>query len=638
MTRLPRQPPRDAAVPHEATTPAATAAAAAATSPPKPGDIVKSPLGFGRETVESVVIAFTLALLFRAFEAEAFVIPTGSMAPTLMGRHKDLVCESCGRDFRVGCSAEEDDQSQSLRAESARLERELASLKSSEKTTDANGGTGLEERERRRRRIEQLESDHGPIGQLRSRLASKLVPAAKCPNCGYGTRLVQVAGEQVRYDPRYPSFSGDRILVDKFAYDFVEPRRWDVVVFKYPEEAKTNYIKRLIGLPGETVSIAGGDIWTSRDGGAAEIARKPPDTMRAMLQCVHDSRHVSAELQKAGWPLCWSDWSPRGQRPTATWTSNDEGRSFSVSGGSTDAPATLRYRHFFPSAEEWEGVRLGESFVGRARPTLVDDFQPYNAIGTRSHWVGDLALEMVCETTGGAGGSLAIDLVEGAAAHRCEINLATGDALLTLAGGREGESAAHGPTPVRGRTPVRGKGSWTILFANVDDELSLFVDSRRIAFDKSTAWTRTIGEVPLNRPADFAIEPGSDEPSDLAPVGITAAAADVRVKHLRVLRDTYYIGAIDVGARPGDFLEEDRLEFDLEADQFFVLGDNSAASKDSRLWLEGHHVDRDLLIGKAMAIFWPHAVPASWAVPVKIGGAELRLPSWPNFGRMRFVR
>ena len=623
MTHLPSQPPRAAAAPEPA-----APAAPATPSPPRPGDIVRSPLGFGRETVESVVIAFTLALLFRAFEAEAFVIPTGSMAPTLMGRHKDLACESCGRDFRVGCSAEEDDQSQSLRTEAARLERELATLKAN----DANGAMGLEERETRRRRIELLESDRGPIGQLRSRLAGKMVPAAKCPNCGYGMRLVQGAGGQMRYDPRYPSFSGDRILVDKFAYDFAEPRRWDVVVFKYPEEAKTNYIKRLIGLPGETVSIAGGDIWTSRDGGAAEIARKPPDTMRAMLQCVHDSRHVSADLQKAGWPLCWSDWSPRGQGPTAAWTSNDEGRSFSVSSGSTDAPATLRYRHFFPSAEEWEGVRKGESLAGRARPTLIDDFQPYNAIGTRPHWVGDLAVEMVCETMGGQGGILAIDLVEGGAAHRCEIDLATGNALLMLAGGREGESGA------RGRTPVRAKGSWKILFANVDDELSLFVDGRRIAFDKPTVWTRGIDDVSLNRPAAVAVEPGADTPSDLAPVGITASAADVRVKNMRVLRDTYYIGAIDVGARPGEILEEDRLEFDLEADQFFVLGDNSAASKDSRLWLEGHHVDRDLLIGKAMAIFWPHAVPASWAVPVKIGGIELRLPSWPNFGRMRFVR
>ena len=45
-----------------------------------------------RETIESIAIAFVLAFLFRTFEAEAFVIPTGSMAPTLMGRHKDVIC------------------------------------------------------------------------------------------------------------------------------------------------------------------------------------------------------------------------------------------------------------------------------------------------------------------------------------------------------------------------------------------------------------------------------------------------------------------------------------------------------------------------------------------------------------------
>src|SRR5258705_7347718 len=55
-----------------------------------------------RETVESIVIAFVLAFLFRTFEAEAFVIPTGSMAPTLMGQHKDLECPECGFRFQVG--------------------------------------------------------------------------------------------------------------------------------------------------------------------------------------------------------------------------------------------------------------------------------------------------------------------------------------------------------------------------------------------------------------------------------------------------------------------------------------------------------------------------------------------------------
>ena len=49
-----------------------------------------------RETVEAIVVAFILALLVRGFEAEAFVIPTGSMAPTLMGRHKEITCPQCG--------------------------------------------------------------------------------------------------------------------------------------------------------------------------------------------------------------------------------------------------------------------------------------------------------------------------------------------------------------------------------------------------------------------------------------------------------------------------------------------------------------------------------------------------------------
>ena len=619
---------------------ASSSASARSSSPPssaargpRPGDVVRGPLAAGRETVESVVIAFTLALLFRAFEAEAFVIPTGSMAPTLMGRHKDLACESCGRDFRVGSSAEEDDQSQSLRTEAARLERELAELKGSD------GGAGLAGREERRRRIEMLESDHGPIGQLRSRLAGKMVPAARCPNCGHVTRLVQGDGAQTTYDPRYPSFSGDRILVNKFAYDFSEPRRWDVVVFKYPEEAKTNYIKRLVGLPGETLSIIGGDIWTSRAADAAPaIARKPPATMRAMLQCVHDSRHVSPELVRAGWPRRWCDWSPPGIDAAVRWTTPDDGRTFAVEAAGAAVPATLRYRHLVPTAEDWQAVERGEPVATRAKPGLVDDFQPYNAIATRPHWVGDLAIEFGLEVARHTDGRVAVDLVEAGRVHRCTFDLATGTATLAPAGGAEPGTGGLDATAPRAATPVKGAGSWRILFANVDDELSLFVNDRRMAFDRPTTWSQPPAEVAGTRPALVEAVPGTAEPSDLAPVGITALAADVQVRNLRLLRDTYYIGAVDVGARPGEILEEDRLEFALEADQFFVLGDNSAASKDSRLWLEGHHVDRELLIGRALAIFWPHAVAPSWAIPLKIGGAELRLPSWPNFGRMRFVR
>jgi signal peptidase I len=131
--------------------------------------------------------------------------------------------------------------------------------------------------------------------------------------------------------------------------------------------------------------------------------------------------------------------------------------------------------------------------------------------------------------------------------------------------------------------------------------------------------------------------PGSATPSDLAPAGITITAADVQVSSLRLLRDLFYIAAVDVEGN-GRVIEDDSLEFPLAAGQYLMLGDNSAASKDSRLWLDGHHVDRRLLIGKALVVFWPHAVPASWSIPLRFRGWDLRLPSWPNFGRMRFVR
>ena len=55
-----------------------------------------------RETIESVVVAFILAFLFRTFEAEAFVIPTGSMAPTLRGEHLLARGPQTGYEFAVG--------------------------------------------------------------------------------------------------------------------------------------------------------------------------------------------------------------------------------------------------------------------------------------------------------------------------------------------------------------------------------------------------------------------------------------------------------------------------------------------------------------------------------------------------------
>jgi signal peptidase I len=550
---------------------------------PRKGDIVQNPLGGGRETVESIVVAFVLALLFRSFEAEAFVIPTGSMAPTLMGRHRDLSCETCGDEFRIGCSKELDEAA-------CRLDPRA------------------------------------------------FVRLARCPNCGRVARLTDASGN---YLHAYPPFTGDRIIVEKFAYDFVEPSRWDVVVFKYPEDARINYIKRLVGLPGETVFIAGGDIWTARGDDEPAIARKPPDRLEAMLQCVHDSRHVPEELIAAGWPLAWSDWAAEGEQ--ARWTSDDQGRSFRVAAAAE--PAMIRWRHFVP--QDWEGPA---SDLSQPEPALVGDFQPYNqapeyvalhrdaALKTLvdgAHWVGDLAVECLLES-GSDTGEVVLDLVEAGIRHTCTLDLATGQATLARGEGPDAPQA----TIAAG---IRGRGRWRLLFANVDDELSLVVNGRRVAAETPVAGARSIEAAGAARPVVRDGKPGEVRPDDLAPVGITATGAEITVADLRVLRDLYYVSSGTQAALIGREPEEPVVAYPLEADQFFMLGDNSSASKDSRAWGTPehpiHHVDRRLLIGRALVVFWPHAVPTAWNVKLaERCGWELRLPCLPNFARMRFVR
>jgi signal peptidase I len=69
-----------------------------------------------------------------------------------------------------------------------------------------------------------------------------------------------------------------------------------------------------------------------------------------------------------------------------------------------------------------------------------------------------------------------------------------------------------------------------------------------------------------------------------------------------------------------------------------MLGDNSPASKDGRLWGPVDYVERRLLIGKAVYIYWPHAIPASFSFPVNIFGSKKYIPFWPSFSKMERVR
>lgn len=60
----------------------------------------------------------------------------------------------------------------------------------------------------------------------------------------------------------YPTMEdGDSLMIDKISYRFREPERFEIIVFRYPHGQDTYYIKRIIGLPGETVRIQDGRVY-----------------------------------------------------------------------------------------------------------------------------------------------------------------------------------------------------------------------------------------------------------------------------------------------------------------------------------------------------------------------------------------
>lgn len=69
-----------------------------------------------------------------------------------------------------------------------------------------------------------------------------------------------------------PNFhNGDYLIVDEISYRFQEPQRGEVVVFRYPNDLSQRYIKRVVGLPGETVDIQNGKIIISGPSAAPQM-------------------------------------------------------------------------------------------------------------------------------------------------------------------------------------------------------------------------------------------------------------------------------------------------------------------------------------------------------------------------------
>ncbi len=586
-----------------------------------------------RETVESLVVAFILAFLFKSFEAEAFVIPTGSMAPTLLGRHKDVECEQCGYKYTVGASEELED----------------------------------------------------------GRLVARLQTSA-CPNCRFQNDVKDLA-----------PFPGDRIIVTKLLED---PVRFDVIVFKYPEEPHVNYIKRCVGMPNETIMIQHGDLFRRvSEGDEWEILRKAdPDKQQQIQVLVYDDRYHPTGLEDAGWPARWAGVSRSDSaRSVGGWLEDEssftatdsEGISYSIAAGAD--VKWLRYRHFAPQEDDWQAAISGMPLEPAAR--LVTDFCGYNhytseALDPRFRrsqfrgpnscfWVGDLTVECKAEVKQvGGNGELVLELVEGQMTYRARFS--TGSGLVKVTRTWEGDETEIAST----QCEFSGPGEYELRFANVDDRLAVWVNNRVL----------DLGEAMLQKP-----EHPTPSTGDLSPAGIAARDMDVAISDIVLYRDIYYrddsfgdIKELGLVGSPQDPREEERRQilfqelhrpdewakkyseyrrardtdlqravtYALGPDEYLMFGDNSPRSLDARLFDETnrkergdvytrHAVPADAIIGKAFFVYWPHGVPFmnegkgypfKFSYHVDTGGnitkdyPNHRVPFYPNIPRMRRIR
>ena len=525
-----------------------------------------------KETLESIIVAFILAFIFRCFVVEAFVIPTGSMAPTLLGAHSRYQCPDCGYRFDVNYSNPE------------------ASADDTE-TPD---------------RVPHVKDD-----------AEVVYDDIHCPNCGY--RLPPESSPSIAY--------GDRILVLKYMYLLREPERWDVVVFKSPYEIKKdysiNYIKRLVGRPGETIMILDGDVYVKAKGSDHfEIARKTPAAQEAMWRILYDNDfHPEANLPRSTpWIQPWQQSAGAGK-----WsTSASNGRVFTFDGAGDSGTLTFHDEADLPANKtfgfsDWLAYDQQHSlhyYPEFPRPAWKGNYP-----------VSDLKLDLYYLRTAG-NGPLKLRLTKLEDAFIAEISPSS-VRLIHEVNGK--------PASVEKSAPLAGHGAVHVEFTNVDYQVTLRINGRDVLQTTSAEYHPDIEKLEGRSMERRAFPPPN--------VSITAEKQACEVSHVSLWRDVYYT-PIDAGGSGIHWANFQAVPggnggpITLGKDEYFVLGDNSAMSLDGRYWRdpidlpnEDLHVDSGrvperFMLGKAFFVYWPAGFKPMKRAP---GVA-------PNFGEMRFVR
>ena len=543
-----------------------------------------------KETIESIVVALILAFVFRAFVVEAFVIPTGSMAPTLYGAHGMIICEDCGSEFAYGLK--------------------------------------------------------DPSSSDRPRHAGRS-PAAECPNCHHLNRKLELT------DNLGNAESGDRILVLKWPYDlgidFLGPARWDVTVFKTPADGVTNYIKRMAGLPGEVLMIVDGDVYTAP---TEELSAETLEHLDRVRQEKYELRQglrlgslhpvPTSVLEELDEKLVIARKTPAAQRELWFTVYDHDYPPRSLDNGQPYWRADLE------ESSGWEASTRRVRFMDRGNQadyieldgTRIRATNAYNlAQRERPPPVADHRLRFVLRPAS-PHGTVRIRLEKLSRVFWATVRM---DGLVSI-------TESLGDVPTESTTPMLQRQlprfgpteSVEVSFENVDYRLSLRVGGQEVLVSSGDP------DAPGFYRPDIRQLRGMRNQAPATPPRIYGEAGSFELSHLLVERDVYYY---DPRAHPTTWQRKGWGATDnpilLREGEYFMLGDNSAASHDSRVWGKvGPHlqdrkeafqlgtVPEDQLIGKAFFVYWPSGHRVRWLPPIR----SWLWPIIPDVGRMRWIR
>lgn len=538
------------------------------------------------DTLQSIVVAFLLAFAFRSFVIEAFVIPTGSMAPTLRGAHLAGSGSETGYNYAVG--PRDIDPVTHL----------AASIQGS-----TNGGDGPFE---------------VPDPMLDNSLYKNNERSSRRNNNSL-TGGLEFRNVHTRM--------GDRILVLKYLYTLFAPKRFDVVVFKNPTDPQQNFIKRLIGLPGETIWLADGDVFVSKNGkiGDFKIQRKPEHVQKRVWQPVYYSQYIPEHPER---------FTPRWQVP---W---EGGKGWEID---------KRRSYRFASSEATELIYRND-----VKP--IDDYYAYNLSLQSRHQAREyrysvsdirLAAGIVADKAG-----LQTTIKLNCRNHEFEAVLENNNAILRM----RPAGADQWVELDSGKAVMNIPGEVTqIEFWHVDQAMWLWVDRKLVAYGEYNNWDankRLLEATGLSGDQALEIYNGSNPYThnsrtsylpEAPKLSWQFAGSPVTLYRVELDRDLYYQPATYSRGNP----EAGRAARathpanlpTLNNDQFFVCGDNSPASLDGRLWDPpvpwlAQEIDatpgivaRKLMLGKAFFVYFPS--------PESISKDGKRFV--PNFGEMRFI-